>query len=181
MFLFSSLRWRKLLISVKYQQTAWWHFNLNFDKLSYFGQKCKHWQGQGISQVLLNTYMSSYQHWGFSSRARHQVIKPQLATLHHYISLRFTLFFYSGSLTGVVCCWCGIFPNSYRKAPQKTHKRGQISPKSPPKEAKCPPKSLSFSQILKFLISILLIHTSPYTLHHTYTHVTYARVSVRFG
>ena len=41
MFLFSSLRWRNLLISVKYQQTAWRHFNLNFDKLSYFGQQCK--------------------------------------------------------------------------------------------------------------------------------------------
>ena len=66
MLLFSSLRWRNLLISVKYQQTARRHFNLNFDKLSYFGQKCKQGQGQGDRQVLLLSVFSN-QHGGFYS------------------------------------------------------------------------------------------------------------------
>ena len=69
------------VISVKYQQTAWWHFNLNFDKLSYFGQKCKHWQGRGSRQVLLLTYISSFTNrvlpWTLSS-SHHQAIRPHL-------------------------------------------------------------------------------------------------------
>ena len=64
------------VISVKYQQTAWWHFNLNFDKLSYFGQKCKHWQGQGSRQVLL-IYFFFYQQGGsYPEHSPRHIIRP---------------------------------------------------------------------------------------------------------
>ena len=91
------------VISVKYQQTAWWHFNLNFDKLSYFGQKCKHWQGQGDSQVLvICLLLPTWRFLPFTlSSSYHQAIRPHLP---HNISKRFPMFFSPPTF------WTGVEP-----------------------------------------------------------------------
>ena len=169
MLLFSSSRWRNLLISVKYQQTARRHFNLNFDKLSYFGQKCKHWQGQeDISQESGVTIISSYQHRGFSTAlSRHQVIRPHWP---HYRSDS-TVFLIRP------CHWCACLFLCWCEA----------------KASRITYMGVFYSYLSQHLINVNMLFTSlrgpqnilqnifPYTIQYTYTHVTYARVSVRFG
>ena len=92
------------VISVKYQQTAWWHFNLNFDKLSYFGQKCKHWQGQGSRQVLL-IYFFFYQQGGFyPEHSPRHIIRP-LDHICHLTSWHVPEI--SNVFLARPCDWCG--------------------------------------------------------------------------